>query len=146
MQLFEALEREPPAFGHHSLLIGADGQVLSKRLGALSIQGLREAGLEPMALASYTALIGTSDSIEPHASLDELAELFAFDKISMAPARFDVEELKALNARLCQAPIAVGSGSARSALAAVRRSGWRCAATSPCSAMRRAGGASSTVR
>lgn len=100
MQLFEALEREPPAFGHHSLLIGADGQALSKRLGALSIQGLREAGLEPMALASYTALIGTSDAIEPHASLDELAQLFAFDKISSAPARFDVEELKALNARL----------------------------------------------
>lgn len=100
VQLFEALERDPPAFGHHSLLIGADGQALSKRLGALSIQGLREAGLEPMALASYTALIGTSDAIEPHASLDELADLFAFEKISMAPARFDIEELKALNARL----------------------------------------------
>ena len=65
MQLFEALERDPPAFGHHSLLIGADGQALSKRLGALSIESLRESGLEPLALASYTALIGTSDAIEP---------------------------------------------------------------------------------
>ena len=42
MQLFEALEADPPAFGHHSLLIGADGQALSKRLGALSIASLRE--------------------------------------------------------------------------------------------------------
>ena len=42
MQLFEALEADPPAFGHHSLLIGADGQALSKRLGALSIESLRE--------------------------------------------------------------------------------------------------------
>ena len=73
IELFEALGYEPPAFAHHSLLVGADGHALSKRLGALSIESLREAGLEPMAVASYTALIGTSDAIEPHADLDELA-------------------------------------------------------------------------
>jgi glutamyl-tRNA synthetase len=100
MQLFEALEHDPPAFGHHSLLIGADGQALSKRLGALSIESLRESGLEPLALASYTALIGTSDAIEPQASLNDLAGRFAFGKISTAPARFDPEELRALNAKL----------------------------------------------
>jgi glutamyl-tRNA synthetase len=100
LQLFEALGREPPAFGHHSLLIGADGHALSKRLGALSIESLRASGLEPMAVASYTALIGTSDPIEPHVHLDELARLFSFAKISTAPARFDLDELKALNARL----------------------------------------------
>jgi glutamyl-tRNA synthetase len=100
IQLFEALGHEPPAFAHHSLLIGADGHALSKRLGALSIESLRQQGLEPMAVASYTALIGTSDPIEPHASLDDLAQLFAFEKISSAPARFDPDELKALNARL----------------------------------------------
>lgn len=100
IQLFEALGHEPPAFAHHSLLVGADGHALSKRLGALSIERLREAGLEPMAVASYTALIGTSNPIEPHASLAELERLFAFDSISMAPARFDLEELKGLNARL----------------------------------------------
>ena len=41
LQLFEALGKEPPAFGHHSLLIGADGHALSKRLGALSIESFR---------------------------------------------------------------------------------------------------------
>ena len=76
IQLFEALERDPPAFGHHSLLIGADGQALSKRLGALSIASLRESGLEPWPSPAYTALIGTSDAIAPHASLDELASIF----------------------------------------------------------------------
>lgn len=100
IQLFEAMGKDPPAFGHHSLLIGADGQALSKRLAALSIESLRDAGLEPMAVASYTALIGTSDPIEVYASLDELGALFAFEKISTAPARFDPEELKHLNARL----------------------------------------------
>src|SRR5690606_30595818 len=63
------------------------------------IDSLREAGIEPMALASYTALIGTSDAIEPHRNLDALAELFSFTKTSTAPARFDADELKALNAR-----------------------------------------------
>ncbi len=100
IQLFEALGKEPPAIAHHSLLIGADGRALSKRLGDFSIERLRANGLEPMAVASYTALIGTSDPIEAHADLDKLAALFEFEKISMAPARFDVEELKALNARL----------------------------------------------
>jgi len=103
LQIFEALGDEPPAFGHHSLLIGADGHALSKRLGALSIASLREEGLEPLALASYTALIGTSDAIEPHHSLDTLARQFAFEKISTGPARFDPDELRALNARLLHA-------------------------------------------
>jgi glutamyl-tRNA synthetase len=100
IQMFEALGHEPPAFAHHSLLVGADGHALSKRLGALSIESLRQQGLEAMAVASYTALIGTSDAIEPHASLDELAAMFDFDKISSASARFDLEELKSLSARL----------------------------------------------
>jgi glutamyl-tRNA synthetase len=103
LQLFEALQSDPPAFGHHSLLIGADGHALSKRLGALSIESLRESGLEPLAIASYTALIGTSDAIAPHGSLDELAAAFGFDKISTAPARFDPDELKTLNAKLLHA-------------------------------------------
>jgi glutamyl-tRNA synthetase len=100
LELFDALGAEPPHFGHHSLLVGADGHALSKRLGSLSIEGMREEGLEPMAVASYTALIGTSDPIDVYGSLDRLAEMFAFEKISSAPARFDLKELSGLNARL----------------------------------------------
>ncbi|MDX2290444.1 MAG: glutamate--tRNA ligase [Hyphomicrobiaceae bacterium] len=99
IDLFEALGAEPPAFGHHSLIVGANGEALSKRLGALSILSLREAGLEPMAVACHAALIGTSDPIEPHPDLDALAGLFAPSKISTAPARFDPAELQALNHR-----------------------------------------------
>jgi glutamyl-tRNA synthetase len=100
IQLFEALGALPPAFGHHNLLVGADGQALSKREGALSLKGMREEGLEPLAVASYSATIGTSDPVAPHASLDELVSAFAFGKLSRAPARFDLNELRALNARL----------------------------------------------
>lgn len=98
--LFEALGAAAPAFGHHSLLIGADGQALSKRLGALSVESFRDAGLEPMAVLSHAALVGTSDAIEPHRKIEELAALFDLNKISTAPGRFDLDELKGLNAKL----------------------------------------------
>ncbi len=98
--LFEALGAVPPAFAHHSLLVDGQGQALSKRLGALSIEGLRDAGLEPMAIVSHAALVGTSDAIEPHASFATLAAQFDLGKISLAPGRFDSAELDALNARL----------------------------------------------
>lgn len=100
IQIFEALGAQPPAFGHHSLLVGADGQALSKRLGALSIASFREAGIEPMAVVSHAALVGTSDAIEPHSRLDELVDLFDLEKISTAPGRFDLDELRTLNAKL----------------------------------------------
>lgn len=100
IQLFEALGGEPPAFGHHSLLVGADGQALSKRLGALSIESFRADGLEPMAVVSHAALVGTSDAIQPHADPAELAAMMDFGKISLAPGRFDAAELHVLNARL----------------------------------------------
>ncbi len=100
INIFEALGAEPPAFAHHSLLIGADGHALSKRLGALSVQSFRDAGFEPMAVLSHAALIGTSDAIEPHPKIAELTALFDLGKISTAPGRFDIEDLKGLNAKL----------------------------------------------
>ncbi len=100
IEIFQALDAEAPAFAHHPLLIGADGDKLSKRLGSLSIESLREDGIEPMALLSQLAKIGTSDPVEVRHTLAQLAEEFSFDKIARAPARFDTKELEALNARL----------------------------------------------
>ncbi len=100
IQLFEALGAEPPTFAHHSLLIGADGQALSKRLGDLSVESLRAEGLEPLAVLCHAALLGTSEAVAPYASLDALAERLDLSKLSRAPGRFDIAELRALNARL----------------------------------------------
>jgi glutamyl-tRNA synthetase len=100
IQLFDALGVEPPAFGHHNLLVGADGQALSKRDRSFAIEGLREEGIEALAVASYSATLGTSDPVAPHASLAELVPGFNFGKLSRAPARFDPAELRLLNARL----------------------------------------------
>ncbi|MEO1281106.1 MAG: glutamate--tRNA ligase [Pseudomonadota bacterium] len=100
ISLFEAMGTTPPTFGHHNLLIAADGKALSKRLGSLSIQSLREEGLEAMAVVSHAALIGTSDAIEPHAEMASLASLFSPSKLSSAPARFDPAELRGLNGKM----------------------------------------------
>jgi glutamyl-tRNA synthetase len=100
IQLFEALGAVTPAFGHHSLLVNADGQALSKRDRSISIQGIREEGIEALAVVSYAATIGTSDPVAPHVNLDTLVRSFDFAKLSRAPARFDPAELRALNAKL----------------------------------------------
>jgi glutamyl-tRNA synthetase len=100
IQIFEALAGTVPAFAHHSLLTGADGQGLSKRLGSLSIASLREQGLEAMAVVSHASLLGTSDSIHPCVDYRELVESFDLAKLSRAPARFDENELRGLNAKL----------------------------------------------
>jgi glutamyl-tRNA synthetase len=100
IEITEALGAKPPAYAHHSLLIGSDGKGLSKRLGSLSIAAMREGGLEPMAVVSHAALLGTSDNIHPCADHAELVEGFALDKLSRAPARFDEAELLNLNAKL----------------------------------------------
>ncbi len=100
LQIFEALCAKAPVFAHHNLLVGAQGEALSKRLGSLSIQGLREEGFEPLAVMTHASLIGTSEALQPQDSLEALAKLFDFAKISRAPARFDPEELRGLNAKL----------------------------------------------
>jgi len=100
IQIFEALGAKAPLFAHHSLLITASGEGLSKRLGHLSIKGLREAGLEPQAVASLAVLVGSAEAVRPVADLDELARLIDFSHISRAPAKFDEHELDQLNARL----------------------------------------------
>ncbi len=100
IQIFEALGGKVPTFAHHSLLITASGEGLSKRLGHLSVRGLREAGLEPQAVASLAVLVGSAEAVRPVADLGELARLIDFSHISRAPAKFDEHELEHLNARL----------------------------------------------
>ena len=100
IEITEALGAKPPTYAHHSLLIGSDGKGLSKRLGSLSVASMRDGGLEPMAVVSHAALLGTSDNIHPCADYAELVEGFALDKLSRAPARFDEAELLNLNAKL----------------------------------------------
>lgn len=103
IQLFQALGADAPDFGHHNLLTDVSGEGLSKRMSSISLRHLRSEGLESMAVASLAALIGTSDPVAAYEDMDDLVELFDFDKLSRAPARFDAVELQALNAKLLHA-------------------------------------------
>jgi glutamyl-tRNA synthetase len=99
IQMFEALGAKPPQFAHEALLVAAEGK-LSKRLGAYGVPHLREEGVEPIALLDVLARIGTSQPVEPIASLDELADSFDFSTFGRAPAHFDPHEVELVNARL----------------------------------------------
>jgi glutamyl-tRNA synthetase len=99
VQMFEALGAVPPAFAHEALLVGSEGK-LSKRLGSLGADAMREDGLEPLAILSKLARIGTSLPVEPVEDSAPLIDSFDFATFGRAPARFDMEELKALNARI----------------------------------------------
>lgn len=98
--LFQALGATVPAFGHHNLLTTSSGEGLSKRTGALSIGGLRESGLEPMAIACLAVLIGTSENVVAVPKMLELAALFDPSTTSKSASKFDPEELVVLNRAL----------------------------------------------
>jgi len=99
IQIIEALGGTAPGFAHHSLLTGPQGEALSKRLGTLALRDLRENGVEPLALLSHMARIGSSDPIELRASMDELVEGFDLSRFGTAPTKFDVDDLYPLTAK-----------------------------------------------
>ena len=100
IQIVRALGGEAPSYAHHSLLTGPGGEALSKRLGTLSLRDLREAGVEPQALLSMMARLGSGQAIEAGADLDALAEEFDLSRFGAAPTKFDPAELHALSARV----------------------------------------------
>jgi glutamyl-tRNA synthetase len=99
LQMFSAMGAAPPRFGHEALLTGTEGK-LSKRLGSLGVDALREEGIEPMAIIALLARLGTSDPIEPFTTPEPLIHSLNFARFGRAPARFDEAELAALNAKI----------------------------------------------
>ena len=101
VQMFEALGATPPQFAHLPLISDADGGKLSKRLGSLSIEELREnEGIEPMAIISLLARLGTSDPIEAFTDKQPLIDTFDFAKFGRGTPKMDVREIERLNARI----------------------------------------------
>lgn len=99
LQMFAAMGVAPPAFAHEALLTGAEGK-LSKRLGSLGVEALRGEGVEPAAIVSLLARLGTSQPVEPLADPAPLVAAFDFAHFGRAPARFDERELAQVNARI----------------------------------------------
>lgn len=111
VQIFAALGAAPPRFAHLSLLTGPGGAALSKREGALALADLRDEGVEPMALVSALARLGSSRNVEPLAGVDEAAASFELAGFGAAPVVFDPELLVRLSAQILHAaPFAAVAG------------------------------------
>lgn len=93
IQIMKAMGGTPPAFAHHSLLTGAQGEGLSKRLGTLSLRDLRAEGVAKEALLSLMARLGSSQPVELKMSLDEIADGFELSQFGAAPTKFDADDL-----------------------------------------------------
>ncbi|MEM9010445.1 MAG: glutamate--tRNA ligase [Pseudomonadota bacterium] len=103
IQIFGALGADVPRFAHHSLLTGPQGEALSKRLGTLAIRDLRERGVEPMALLSLLARLGSADPVELRGDLAEVVAGFDLSRFGAAPTKFDPDDLGTLTARYLHA-------------------------------------------
>ena len=111
IQIMQALGGTPPSFAHHSLLTGPQGEELSKRLGVLALRDLRARGVEPMALLSLMARLGSSKPVELFGSMDELVAGFEVGSFGAAPTKFDAEDLFPLTRHLVSAlPFAAVAG------------------------------------
>lgn len=93
IQIIRAMGGAVPSFAHHSLLTGPQGEALSKRLGTLSLRDLRAQGIEPMAVLSHMARLGSSQPVELRSSLDEIVDGFELTSFGAAPTKFDVNDL-----------------------------------------------------
>ena len=100
VELIAALGGEVPEFAHFSLMLGADGSGLSKRLGSLALADLRDSGLEPISLNAHIARLGTADPVVPAQTMQEIIDGFDMARLGRAPARFDPEDVTRLNARI----------------------------------------------
>ena len=100
VELIAALGGTMPEFAHFSLMLGADGSGLSKRLGSLSLADLRDSGLEPISLNAHIARLGTADPVVPVQTLQKIIDGFDMARLGRAPARFDPEDVTRLNARI----------------------------------------------
>lgn len=101
VQMFKAMGAELPLFAHLPMISDSEGGKLSKRLGSLSVKDLRETeGVEPMAITSLMARLGSSDPIEPFSKMQDLINSFDLSKFSKGAPKFDMEELLRLNAKI----------------------------------------------
>lgn len=97
IQLFRALDAEPPVFGHIPLIHGPDGAKLSKRHGALGLEAYRDMGYLPAALRNYLLRLGWGHGDDEVISTEQAIAWFDFDGVGKSASRFDMAKLDNLN-------------------------------------------------
>lgn len=97
INIYHALGADVPSFAHLPMILGADGQKLSKRHGAVSVMQYRDDGFLPHALLNYLVRLGWSHGDQEIFSREQMIELFDVADVNRAAARFDLEKLSWLN-------------------------------------------------
>ncbi len=98
IQLFQAFNVTPPAYGHLSMILGSDHAKLSKRHGATAVSAYQEQGFLPEAILNFLALLGWSHpENKEKIPLEELIQLYSLDRVVKHNTIFDSEKLKWLN-------------------------------------------------
>jgi glutamyl-tRNA synthetase len=97
INILKALDAPLPQYAHVPMILGADGERLSKRHGAVSVMQYREDGYLPEALVNYLARLGWSHGDEEIFSREQLVEWFDLSNINRSPAKFNPEKLQWLN-------------------------------------------------
>ena len=103
IHIFEALGKPLPQFGHVPMILGADGERLSQRHGAVSVTQYRDEGFLPEALVNYLARLGWSHGNEEMFSIGQLVQWFDLGHVSRSPAQFDPGKLAWLNQQYIKA-------------------------------------------
>jgi len=97
IHIFRALEAKLPEFAHVPMILGADGERLSKRHGAVSVTQYRDEGFLPEAMVNYLARLGWSHGDDEVFPVERLVEWFDLAHVSRSPAQFNPEKLAWLN-------------------------------------------------
>jgi glutamyl-tRNA synthetase len=99
VQLFDAFGWERPQYVHLPLILGQDGQKLSKRHGATSVKQFKDSGYVAQAVVNYLALLGWSAGGDREFfPKEELEKIFALERFNKSPAIFDYKKLEHFNA------------------------------------------------
>jgi len=99
INILQALGAPLPHYGHLPMILGSDGEKLSKRHGAVSVMQYPEEGFLPEAMCNYLARLGWSHGDEEVFSIEQLCVWFDLNRLSKSPAQFDLEKLSWLNAQ-----------------------------------------------
>ncbi|CAG0964446.1 glutamyl-tRNA synthetase [Methylophilaceae bacterium] len=98
INMLKALRATIPQYAHLSMILGDDGQKLSKRHGAVSVMQYHEDGYLPEATLNYLARLGWSHGDDEVFDMTQFCQWFDLDHITPSAAQFNTEKLKWLNA------------------------------------------------
>jgi glutamyl-tRNA synthetase len=103
INIFRALDAEPPAYGHCPIILGDDGLKLSKRRGAVSVTAYRDNGYLPEAMLNYLARLGWSHGDDELFTREQMVAWFDGSHLAKSPAQWDPAKLAWVNGQYLKA-------------------------------------------